>query len=72
MKDLIKTMKETMARVYCLKTGWDYDNLSPIKSAIIKAYCNQLFINNGDESKALGILEEQINSFTFKFNQDEV
>jgi hypothetical protein len=72
MKDLIKTMKETMARVYCLKTGWDYDNLSPIKSAIIKAYCNQLFINNGDESKALGILEKQIDSFTFKLNEDEI
>ena len=61
-----------MARVCCLKTGWDYDNLSPIKAGIIAAYCNQLFINNGDESKALSILEEQINSFTFKFNQDEV
>lgn len=71
MKDLIKTMKETMSRVYCLKTGWDYDNLSPIKAAIIAAYCNQLFINNGDEERALEILSEQINSFTFKFNEDE-
>ena len=61
-----------MARVYCLKTGWDYDSLTPIKVAIINAYCNQLFINNGDEEKALAILTDQINSFTFKFNQDEI
>jgi hypothetical protein len=72
MKDLIKTMKETMARVYCLKTGWDYDNLTPIKAAILNAYSNQLFINNGDEEKALAILTDQINSFTFKINQDEI
>ena len=71
MKDLIKTMKETMSRVYCLKTGWDYDNLTPIKAAILNAYSNQLFINNGDEEKALAILTDQINSFTFKFNEDE-
>jgi hypothetical protein len=72
MKDLIKTMKETMARVYCLKTGWDYDNLTPIKAAILNAYSNQLFINNEDEEKALAILTDQINSFTFKINQDEI
>lgn len=61
-----------MARIYCLKTGWDYDNLTTIKSAIISAYCNQLFINNGDEEKALAILTDQINSLTFKFKQDEI
>lgn len=59
-----------MARVYCLKTGWDYDNLSPIRAAIIAAYCNQLFIHNGNEEKALEVLNEQINSFTFKITDN--
>jgi hypothetical protein len=70
MKELIKTMKETMGRLYCLKTGWDYDNLTLIQSSLINAYCTQLFINNGNEEKALEILQEQVNSFTFKFNEN--
>jgi hypothetical protein len=70
MKELIKTMKETMGRLYCLKTGWDYDNLTLIQSSLINAYCTQLFINNGDEEKALQILQEQVNSFTFKFTEN--
>lgn len=71
MEDLIKTLKETIGRIYCLKTGWDYDNLSITQSAIIRAYCIQLFIHNGDEMKALDILTEQIDSLTFKIKQDE-
>jgi hypothetical protein len=70
MKELIQTMKETMGRLYCLKTGWDYDNLTLIQSSLINAYCTQLFINNGNEEKALEILQEQVNSFTFKFNEN--
>jgi hypothetical protein len=70
MKELIKTMKETMGRLYCLKTGWDYDNLTLIQSSLINAYCTQLFINNGDEEKALQILQDQVNSFTFKFTEN--
>jgi hypothetical protein len=70
MKELIKTMKETMGRLYCLKTGWDYDNLTLIQSSLINAYCTQLFINNGDEEKALQILQDQVNSFTFKFSEN--
>ena len=70
MKELIKTMKETMGRLYCLKTGWDYDNLTLIQSSLINAYCTQLFINNGDEQKALEVLQEQVNSFTFKFTEN--
>jgi hypothetical protein len=70
MKELIKTMKETMGRLYCLKTGWDYDNLTLIQSSLINAYCTQLFINNGNEEKALEILQEQVNSFTFKFTEN--
>lgn len=71
MKELIETMKETMGRLYCLKTGWDYDNLSITQSAIIRAYCIQLFINGGDEMKALEILTEQIDSLTFKIKENE-
>ena len=70
MKELIKTMKETMGRLYCLKTGWDYDNLTLIQSSLINAYCTQLFINNGDEEKALQILQDQVNTFTFKFTEN--
>lgn len=71
MKELIETMKETMGRIYCLKTGWDYDNLTITQSAIIRAYCIQLFIHNGDEVKALDILTEQIDSLTFKIKENE-
>jgi hypothetical protein len=70
MKELIKTMKETMGRLYCLKTGWDYDNLTLIQSSLINAYCTQLFINNGDEEKALQILQDQVSTFTFKFSEN--
>ena len=70
MKELIKTMKETMGRLYCLKTGWDYDNLTLIQSSLINAYCTQLFINNGDEEKALQILQDQVSTFTFKFTEN--
>jgi hypothetical protein len=70
MKELIKTMKETMGRLYCLKTGWDYDNLTLIQSSLINAYCTQLFINNGDEEKALQILQDQVSTFTFKFTDN--
>jgi hypothetical protein len=71
MKELIETMKETMGRIYCLKTGWDYDNLTITQAAIIRAYCIQLFIHNGDEVKALDILTEQIDSLTFKIKENE-
>jgi hypothetical protein len=70
MKELIQTMKETMGRLYCLKTGWDYDNLTLIQSSLINAYCTQLFINNGDEEKALQILQDQVSTFTFKFTEN--
>jgi hypothetical protein len=70
MKELIQTMKETMGRLYCLKTGWDYDNLTLIQSSLINAYCTQLFINNGDEEKALQILQDQVSTFTFKFSEN--
>jgi hypothetical protein len=70
MKELIQTMKETMGRLYCLKTGWDYDNLTLIQSSLINAYCTQLFVHDGNEEKALQILQDQVNSFTFKFNEN--
>lgn len=70
MKELIQTMKETMGRLYCLKTGWDYDNLSLVQFSIINAYCTQLFIYDGDEQKALNVLQEQVNNFTFKFTEN--
>lgn len=70
MKELIQTMKETMGRLYCLKTGWDYYNLTLIQSSLINAYCTQLFVHDGDEEKALQILQDQVNSFTFKFNEN--
>jgi hypothetical protein len=71
MKELIATLKETIGRIYCLKTGWEYDNLSITQEAIIRAYCIQLFIHNGDEMKALEVLTEQIDSLTFKIKDNE-
>lgn len=67
MKELIAQMKEAMKMTYCLKTGWDYDNLSLTQKTILNSYCNLLFEYNGDESKALETLTHQIESLIAKF-----
>ena len=62
MKELIAQMKEAMKMTYCLRTDWDFNNLSTTQKMILNIYTNLLFEYNGDEVKALETLSSRIES----------
>jgi len=62
MKELIAQMKEAMKMTYCLRTDWDFNNLSTTQKMILNIYTNLLFEYNGDEVKALETLSNRIES----------
>ena len=62
MKELIAQMKEAMKMTYCLKTGWDFDNLTSTQKMILNIYTNLLFEYDGNEVKALETLSSRIES----------
>lgn len=62
MKELIAQMKEAMKMTYCLKAGWDFDNLTMTQKMILNIYTNLLFEYDGNEVKALDTLSNRIES----------
>jgi hypothetical protein len=62
MKELIAQMKEAMKMTYCLRTGWDFNNLSTTQKMILNIYSNLLFEYDGNEIKALDTLSHRIES----------